>query len=59
MTGCERHEVGYLVGINHNQRITPLSRRRDPAERPFVAMGEKQMSEVEVETENTDILASL
>ena len=43
MTWCERHGVGYIVGIGRNQRITPLSQRwRDQAERQFEATGEKQ-----------------
>ena len=43
MTGCERHDVGYLVGIGRNERITPLSRPwRDQAERQFETTGEKQ-----------------
>ena len=43
MTWCERHGVGYIVGIGRNPRITPLSRRwRDQAERQFALTGEKQ-----------------
>ena len=43
MTGCERHGVGYLVGIGRNERITPLSQPwLTQAEQWFEATGEKQ-----------------
>ena len=43
MAWCERHDVGYILGIGRNERIMPLSQPwLTQAERPFEATGEKQ-----------------